>query len=46
MRHDARIWQVIVLVGILLFGVHSLDFPLSLSVIVSTVASGILSEIS
>ena len=44
MRHDARIWQAIVLTGILLFGVHSLDFPLSLSVIVSTVASGILSE--
>lgn len=44
MRHDARLWQVVVLTGILLFGVHSLDFPLSLHVIVSTVLSGILSE--
>ncbi len=44
MRHDARIWQVIILTGILLFGVHSLDFPLSPNVIVYTVVSGILSE--
>jgi len=44
MRHDARIWQVIILAGILLFGVHSLDFPLSLNVIVYAVVSGILSE--
>ena len=44
MRHDARIWQVMVLAGILIFGVHSLDFPLSLSVIVGTLVSGILSE--
>lgn len=44
MQHDARFWQVIVLTGILLFGVHSLDFPLTLSVIVATLVSGILSE--
>jgi Na+-translocating ferredoxin:NAD+ oxidoreductase RnfD subunit len=44
MQHDARIWQVGVLAGILVFGLHTLDFPLSLGVIVSTLASGILSE--
>jgi Na+-transporting NADH:ubiquinone oxidoreductase subunit NqrB len=44
MRDDARFWQVMVLSGILLFGVVSLDFPLSLTVIVLTLASGVLSE--
>src|SRR5262245_25245570 len=44
MQHDARIWQVMVLAGILVFGIHSLDFPLSLNVIVVTLVSGILSE--
>ena len=44
MQSDARIWQVMVLTGILVFGVHSLDFPLSLSVIIATLVSGILSE--
>lgn len=44
MRQDARVWQVAVLGGVLLFGVCALDFPLSLQVIGCTLASGILSE--
>lgn len=44
MQHDARLWQVMVLAGILLFGLHSLDFPLLLNVMVVTVMSGIFSE--
>ena len=44
MKQDARVWQLAVLGGVLLFGVFSLDFPLSLRVIGCTLASGILGE--
>ncbi len=44
MRQDARVWQVAVLGGGLLFGVSSLDFPLSLAVVGCTLAAAILSE--
>jgi Na+-translocating ferredoxin:NAD+ oxidoreductase RnfD subunit len=44
MQHDARIWQVGILTGILTIGLYTLDFPLSLGVIISTLASGVLSE--
>jgi len=33
MKQDARVWQVAVLGGVLLFGVLSLDFPLSFPVV-------------
>src|SRR5438046_9742716 len=44
MKQDARVWQLAVLGGVLLFGVFSLDFPLSLGAIGCTLASGILGE--
>src|SRR2546422_6587784 len=44
MKQDARVWQLAVLGGVLLFGVFSLDFSLSLGVIGCTLASGILGE--
>jgi len=44
MRQDARVWQVVVLGGVLLFGILSLDFPLSLIVIGCTLISAILGE--
>ena len=44
MKQDARAWQVAVLGGVLLFGVFSLDFPLSLPVIGCTLVSAVLGE--
>ncbi|HKA52244.1 MAG TPA: DUF2330 domain-containing protein [Candidatus Binatia bacterium] len=44
MEQDARVWQVTVLGGVLLFGVFSLDFPLSFSLISCTLASAVLGE--
>jgi hypothetical protein len=44
MRQDARVWQAAVLGGVLLFGVSSLDFPLSFAVIGCTLAAAILGE--
>src|SRR5215510_13273659 len=44
MTQDARVWQAVVLGGVLVFGVSALDFPLSSAVIAYTLASGILSE--
>jgi hypothetical protein len=44
MLHDARIWQVGVLGGVLGVGIVWLDFPLSWSIISATLASGILGE--
>ena len=44
MEQDARVWQVTVLGGVLLFGVFSLDFPLSFPVIGCTLASAVLGE--
>src|SRR2546423_13111983 len=44
MKQDARVWQVTVLGGVLLFGVFSLDFPLSFTVIGCTLASAVLGE--
>jgi hypothetical protein len=41
---DARVWQAFVLGSVLLFGVSSLDFPLDATVIVCTLATGILGE--
>ncbi|MEW6297397.1 MAG: DUF2330 domain-containing protein [Thermodesulfobacteriota bacterium] len=42
--HDTRVWQAAVLGGVLIFGVVSLDFPLSCTIITCTLLSGILSE--
>ena len=44
MRHDARLWQVAVLSGVLIVGIFGLGFPLSWAVIVCTLASGLLTE--
>ena len=41
---DARLWQALVLGGVLLFGVHALDFPLDATLIAVTLTTGILSE--
>lgn len=41
---DARLWQAAVLGCVLLFGVHSLDFPLDVTTIACTLATGVLSE--
>ena len=41
---DARLWQALVLGSVLLFGVHSLDFPLDAITIACTLATGVLSE--
>ncbi|MGE0826343.1 MAG: DUF2330 domain-containing protein [Candidatus Binatia bacterium] len=44
MRNDARVWQCGVLAGVLIFGMSSLDFPLSLVIITSTLLAGVLGE--
>jgi len=44
MKQDARVWQVVVLGGVLLFGVFSLDFPLSFSIVGCTLISAVLGE--
>lgn len=44
MKQDARVWQVVVLGGVLLFGVCSLDFPLSLPIVGSTLISAVVGE--
>src|SRR5262245_4574107 len=44
MKQDARVWQAAVLGGVLLFGVFSLDFPLSFPVMSCTVVSAVLGE--
>ena len=41
---DARLWQALVLGSVLLFGVHSLDFPLDAITIACTLTTGVLSE--
>lgn len=44
MRHDARLWQVAVLSGVLIVGIFGLGFPLSWAVVVSTLAGSLLTE--
>jgi hypothetical protein len=44
MKQDARVWQVAVLGGVLLFGVCSLDFPLSLPIVGGTLISAVVGE--
>jgi Na+-translocating ferredoxin:NAD+ oxidoreductase RnfD subunit len=44
MRQDARVWQAVVLGGILLLGIFSLDFPLPPAIIAATLVSGTLGE--
>lgn len=44
MIQDARVWQCAVLGGVLVFGIFSLDFPLSWAVVGWTLVSGILGE--
>jgi enediyne biosynthesis protein E5 len=44
MKQDARVWQVVVLGGVLLFGVLSLDFPLSFPIVGCTLLSAVLGE--
>jgi hypothetical protein len=44
MLHDASIWQVGVLGGVLGVGIVSLDFPLSWGILSCTLVSGILGE--